>query len=163
MNNLLRAEIYKFIRNKTFWVLSIIIVSLSFLLVLLQYLNFIGVFEQVENITIEVNDQVTESIQLSGMKMFLEALHSPDLFLTILLITVLGSFFIANESSDGTIKNLVSIGQHRKKVYIAKFVVFSIGSVIITLLFSIMIGIFGTIFFGRSEERCVGKECSCRW
>lgn len=151
MMNLLRSEFYKFVRNKTFWVITITIVSLTFVLVLLQYLNYKGVFEQVENITIEINEQVTEASPLSGIKMFLEAIHSPDLFLTILLISFLGSFFIANESSDGTIKNLVSVGQHRSKVYMAKYVVFSIGSIIITLLISFMIGIFGTIFFGIGD------------
>lgn len=151
MSNLLRVEFYKLIRNKTFWVLVTIIVTLSFLLVLFSYLDYKGAFDQVETLTIEVNEQVTKQSPLSGIKIFLESIHSPDLFLIVLLISTLGSFYIANENSNGTIKNLVSIGHQRKKVYIIKYVTFSIGSILMALLIPLAMGIFGALFFEVGE------------
>lgn len=151
MSNLLRVEFYKFIRNKTFWILVMIISVLSFLLVLFPYLDDKGLFDQVESLTVEMNDQVTEQTELSGMKIFFEAIYSPDLFLTVLLISVLGAYFIASENSNGTIKNLVSIGYDRKKVYIIKGVIFSIGSILLIFLVSFIMGIFGALFLGIGE------------
>lgn len=149
MSNLLRVEFYKFVRNKTFWVLAMIMVALSFLLVLFPYLAENGVFDQVDNLTveIEIDEQVTESTPISGIKIFLESIHAPELFLAVLLISVLGAFFIANENSNGAIKNLVSIGYHRRKVYLAKMIVFSLGSIILVLFTSLILAIFGALFF----------------
>lgn len=151
MNNLLRVEFYKLIRNKMLWILVIVLSSLSLLLVLLPYLDEKGVLDKVDQITVEVLDEATEDMSLSGVKIALESLHSPDLFLAVLIISILGAFFISSEYSNGTIKNLVASGYHRWHIYLAKFTVFSIGSVLLVFFTLFIIGVFGTLFFGFGE------------
>ena len=62
MNNLLRVEFYKLIRNKMLWILVIVLSSLSLLLVLLPYLDEKGVLDKVDQITVEVLDEATEGL-----------------------------------------------------------------------------------------------------
>lgn len=151
MSNLLRAEWFKLLRNKAFWVLMTIMAILSFLLVLLSYLDVQGVFDQIDGLTIEVSDEATESSELNGIKMFLESLYSTDLSLKILLISIVGAFFIANENANGTIKNLVSIGHSRRNIFVAKFLILLIGSMIIIFSMPFLIGILGSLFFGMGD------------
>lgn len=146
MSNLLRAEWYKLFRNKAFWILSLIVIGLTFLLVLLPYLDYRGMLDET-GVTVELHDKATAAYPLSGIKLFIESIHSPDLFLAVLLISILGVFFITNENANGTIKNLVSIGYQRQKIYLSKLIAFVSGSVALVLLFSISFGIFGSLFF----------------
>src|SRR5690625_516883 len=144
MTNLLKAEHFKLIRSRVFWVLVSILVALSFLLVFLVFLDENGTLEKMEGvkITAEVSEQATEFLPSSGVRFFIEAVHAPDLFITVLLISILGSFLIATESSTGVMKNIVSIGYRRSKIYLAKTIVFSLGSVVLILLLTLLLGVF---------------------
>src|SRR5699024_2034404 len=133
------------------WTLVIVLCGLALLLVLLPYLEEKGFLENIDEITVEVNEEATDHLALSGMKMAIESLHSPDLFLSVLLISILGAFFISSEYSNGTIKNIVASGYHRWQIYIAKLIVFQIGSVLLILFMSFILGIFGSLFFGLGE------------
>lgn len=146
MNNLLRAEWYKLMRNKVLWILSFIIIGLTFLLVLLQYLDHQGMFADT-GVKVEIHDEATEAYPISGIKLFIESIYSPDLFLTVVLTSVLGVYFITGEHANGTIKNLVSIGYQRSKIYFSKLITFVSGSIMLVLLFAISFAIFGALFF----------------
>lgn len=153
MTNLLRVELFKFCRSKVFWVLIGITVIVSFLLILLLFLDENGTLEKIEGmkITAEMEGEATELLPIGGMKVLIEAIHAPDLFITILLISILGSFFIAVDHSTGTIKNMVSIGYHRTQIYLAKLAIFSLGSIVLILFFALIMGVFGSIFFGIGD------------
>src|SRR5690625_1541700 len=107
MSNLLRVEIFKIIRGKVFWVLLSIITAITFALIILLFMNDKGILEEIDgvDITVEVDLQVSEATPASGIDFFIEQIHVPDAFITILLISVLGSFLIATEHATGVIKN----------------------------------------------------------
>lgn len=151
MLNLFHAELFKWKKDKSFWVTLIVATSLAFLLVLLQFLDDQGYFGSIEEITIDIEESHTEEMSLSGVKMFVEAIYSHDLFFRILMISILGAFFITRENVYGTVKNLVSTGESRRKIYFVKWFVFTIGGVILAFIIQFSLGIFGTIFFGLGD------------
>src|SRR5690625_3559184 len=105
MNNLLRVEIFKVSRGKVFWVLLSIITAITFALVILLFMNEKGILEEIDgvDITVEVDPQVSEATPASGIDFFIEQIYAPDAFITVLLISVLGSFLIATEHTTGAI------------------------------------------------------------
>lgn len=148
MSNLLRVELYKLIRNKIYWVLVTVLSGLAFLLVLLAYLDQRGVLDHVEQISVEFSEDV---LLFTGISMMIDSIHSPDLFLSVLMISIFGAFFISTEYSNGTIKNLVASGYHRWQIYLAKMIVFSIGSIFLVFFMAFILGTFGAIFFEIGE------------
>lgn len=145
MFNLLRAEAFKLKHSKAWWVLVAIIIGLTFILVLFPYFEEIGVFDKIESVTVE------GPTDLSAIQVMIEMIYGPDLFFFIIIFSALGAFFIANENSNGTIKNIVSTGNRRAYIYVSKLIVFTIGAVIISLLFIVIPAIFGSMFFGVGE------------
>ncbi|MFD2131201.1 ABC transporter permease subunit [Pseudogracilibacillus auburnensis] len=157
MSNLLRVEFYKLIRTKVLWILLIISALFSFMLVSLFYMEGQGTLEKIEefsdNITVEKmeTDPNEEDIPHSGVNIFMVSALSGDVFINILFICIIGAFFITNEYSSGTIKNLVSAGYSRNQIYISKLIVYSMISIVLTLSFAIFMGLFGTMYFGFGE------------
>lgn len=153
MSNLLRVELFKLIRSKVFRILLTIITFISFSVVFLFFLNEKGILEKIDgmDISVEVHPEATEFVPASGIHFLIEQIHAPDAFLTILIISVLGSFLIATENSTGVIKNTVSIGYRRTEIYIAKNIIYSLSSVGFMLFFAIVLGVFGSIFFGIGD------------
>lgn len=153
MSNLLRVEFFKLIRSKVFWILLGVIAFISFAVVFLFFLNEKGILEKIDgmDISVEVHPDATEFAPASGIHFLIEQIHAPDAFLTILIISVLGSFLNAAENSTGVIKNTVSIGYRRIEIYIAKNIIYSLSSIGFMLLFAIILGIFGSIFFGIGD------------
>ncbi|MBO1003886.1 ABC transporter permease subunit [Pseudogracilibacillus auburnensis] len=157
MSNLLRVEFYKLIRTKVLWILLIISALFSFMLVSLFYMEEQGTLEKIEefsdNITVEKmeTDPNEEDIPHSGVNIFMVSALSGDVFINILFICIIGAFFITNEYSSGTIKNLVSAGYSRNQIYISKLIVYSMISIVLTLSFAIFMGLFGTMYFGFGE------------
>lgn len=153
MNNLLRVEIFKIIRGKVFWMLLSIITAVAFALVILLFMNEKGILEEIDgvDITVEVDPQVSGVTPASGMDFFIEQIYAPDVFITILLISVLGSFLIATEHATGTIKNTVSIGYHRIEIYVAKYIIYAISSIVLILISPVILGVIGSLFFGVGD------------
>lgn len=153
MSNLLRVELFKVIRGKVFWILLGIITIISFAVVFLFFLNEKGILEKIDgmDISVEVHPEATEFAPASGIHFLIEQIHAPDLFLTIIIISVLGSFLIATENSTGVVKNIVSIGYRRIEIYLAKNIVYSLSAIGFMLFFASILGVFGSIFFGFGD------------
>lgn len=153
MSNLLRVEVFKIIRSKVFQILLAIITFISFSVVFLFFLNEKGILEKIDgmDISVEVHPQASEFVLASGIGFLIEQIHAPDAFLTIIIISVLGSFLITTENSTGVIKNTVSIGYRRIEIYLAKKIVYSLSAILLILVFSVTLGIFGSIFFGIGD------------
>lgn len=158
MSNLLRVEYYKLMRNKVFWTLIIISALISFLLISIFYMAEQGTLEKIQefndNISVEKIEADPEEVEVpnSGIYLFMSTIISSDtFFINILFICIIGAFFITSEYSTGTIKNLVSVGYSRSKIYVSKLVIYSITSLLLTLSFAVFFGIFGTIYFGFGE------------
>ncbi len=153
MSNLLRVELFKLIRSKVFRILLAIITFISFSVVFLFFLNEKGILEKIDgmDISVEVDPEAAEFAPASGIHFLIEQIHAPDVFLTILIISILGSFLITTENSTGVIKNSVSIGYRRTEIYVAKNIVYSLSSIGLILFFSVMLGVFGSLFFGLGD------------
>lgn len=138
MNNLIRAELFKLQRNKTFWVLILTITGLS---TLLHYL----IMSDWWQMTGTAFDQAGLS-ELNALATF-----TVPLFFNIIVSTLAGFFISAEFSNSGVIKNQVLSGQKRSHIYIAKFLVFSLGAFIITILLPLLTGLILIVLLGHGE------------
>lgn len=138
MTNLIKAEIYKLLRNRTFWVLVGTITGLSGLLHALV---------------------LTEWWQLSGTEFDeaglseFNALSSFTLPLFFnLIISTLAGFYISTEfGQSGVIKNQMLSGNKRTHIYMAKYLVFSVGALILTIILPLVMAIMLVMLFGQGE------------
>lgn len=125
MINLIRAEIFKLTSNKTFWVLTISIVVLSSLLHFLVITNWWM-----------MTGTPFELIGLSEWNA-LSPFITPLFFNVI--ISTLAAFYISTEfSKSGVMKNQVMTGHKRSHIFIAKYLIYSIGSIITTILIPLL-------------------------
>jgi ABC-2 type transport system permease protein len=136
MINLIKAELFKLKRNKTFWVLIGVVTALY---ALLNYLVIIDWW----NMSTGFND--------IGLKEFnaLEMMKTPIVF--NLGISTLAGFFINSDYTNGTIKNQILSGNKRSHIYLSKLIVFSLGVIVISVILPVVTAILETILLGHSE------------
>lgn len=138
MTNLIRAELYKLSRNKTFWVLIASITGLSVLLhglILMDWWLMSG------------TEFVKAGLgEFNGLSPFIVPLFFN------LIVSSLAGFYISTEfTQSGGIKNQMMSGNKRTNIYMAKYVVFSLGSFIVTILIPFITAIILVILFGQGE------------
>lgn len=138
MTNLFKAEFYKLQRNKTFWVLIATITGLS---TLLHYLIIINWWQ--------LSGTEFEKAGLSEVNA-LSVLILPLLF--NLIVSSLAGFYISTEFSQGSvIKNQMISGNKRTQIYLAKYVTFSLGSIIVTILIPLLTAIIIVLLSGNGD------------
>jgi len=138
MRNLIKAELFKLQRNKTFWVLCLTITGLS---ALLHYLIIIGWWQ--------TSESAFDKVGLSELNA-LSTFTLPLLF--NLIVSSLAGFFISIEfSQSGVIKNQVISGSKRSHILMAKFLVFSLGAIIVTIVIPLVTGIIEVILLGHGD------------
>ncbi|GGA78583.1 ABC transporter permease [Ornithinibacillus halotolerans] len=138
MNNLMRSEIFKLQRNRTFWVTLVSVTGLS---VLLHYLILIDWWQ----ITGTTYDSAGIG-ELNALTMF-----SVPMFFN-LIISPLAAFFISIEfSQSGVIKNQLISGHKRFKIYLTKFIVLSLGSIVLAVLIPVMTGLILIVLTGNGD------------
>ncbi|MFT9849453.1 ABC transporter permease [Aneurinibacillus sp. REN35] len=120
MSNLIMAEWYKLKKDRSLWTLIIVLVAVSLLYPLLIMFD-----EGAE--TIKVSDFYQRTI-LDGNNYVLR-----------LAPCILAGFFISGEYSTGTMKSIVSSGNSRVCIYLAKLIVYSIGAITLSLIFPIVL------------------------
>ena len=138
MTNLIQAECYKLIRNKTFWVLITSITGLSALLHVLILLDW---------------------WQLSGTEFDKAGLSefnalSPftiPLFFNFIVSTLAGFFISTEFTQSSVIKNQIMSGNKRSHIFIAKYLVFSLGAFIVTVLIPLLTGIILVLISGQAD------------
>lgn len=138
MINQMKAEWFKLQRNKTFWVLTLSITGLS---ALMHYLVIIDWWQM-----------YVESFDKAGLSELkvLTAFTIPLLF--NLIVSTLAVFFISNEfSQSNVIKNQIISGSKRSHIFLAKYVVFTLGSIIVTIFIPFLIGIIEVLLLGHGE------------
>src|SRR5690625_1007311 len=138
MTNLIKTEIYKLLRNKTFWVLIVSITGFSALLHLLVIMDWWL-----------ISGTVFDQTGLSDMNALI-SFTMPLVF--NLIVSTLAGFYISKEfSQSGVIKNQIMSGNKRTHIFMAKHLVFSLGSIIVTLLIPFITAIFVVILFVQEE------------
>ncbi|MGM0838340.1 MAG: ABC transporter permease [Bacillota bacterium] len=121
MGNLVKTEWYKLFKDRSFWVLTLFLFAFS----ILYPLDQLRSLEAISDLP-SVNDYYRGNIL---------SINSQIVWI---LPTILAGFFIASEYSMGTMKSIVSSGNSRIRIYCAKLLVFSIGSIIIMLILPIV-------------------------
>lgn len=134
MLNLLRADFYKLKRSKSFYI------CLGLLAAIVVYI--IGDFSS----SAHIKEQLSPSTFHWIYMLFQEKAFLPY-FLPVfqaIFITML----ITKEYSAGTIKDSVSIGFARTKIYLSKLITVSVGSMVMMLVAIFFTGITSIIVFG---------------
>lgn len=138
MTNSIQAELFKLKRNKTFYVLLFTVIGIS---ALVHYLRMSGWWYMSGTAFDRAGLH-----ELNGLSTFTIQLYFN------FIVSTLAGFFIANEFSDtGVIKNQVISGNKRSAIFMAKFLVFSLGSVIVTIVIPLLIALTMIFLFGHGE------------
>jgi len=138
MTNLIWAELFKLQRNQTFWVLILSIIGISALLHFLRISDWW-----------QMSGTAFDSAGLSELNA-LAAFTQPLLF--NLIVSTLASFYISTEFSPSrVIKNQVISGNKKSHIFMAKFLVFSFGSVIVTIVIPLITAIIMVLLFGQGD------------
>jgi ABC-2 type transport system permease protein len=138
MINQMKAELFKLQRNKTFWVLLFIAFVLS---ALLNYLIIIDWWI--------INDSVFARAGLGELNAA-SAFTAPIIF--NLFVGTLAGFFIAIEfSQSSVIKNQIISGSKRSHIFLAKYLVFTLGAIVMTILAPLLTGIIEVTLLGYGE------------
>ena len=119
MDNLIKAEWFKLKKDRSLWTLIIILTAVSLfyplLIVFDEGADVIKVMDFYRNTILEGNNYVIR-----------------------LVPCILAGFFISSEYSTGTMKSIVASGNSRARLYLAKLIVYSIGAILISLIFPII-------------------------
>jgi len=137
MSNLIKSEWYKLKRERSLWALTLLLFLVSVFYPLL--ILFGGGTEVVK---------VSDIYELT-------ALGGNDLVLRI-APCILAGFFISSEYSIGTMKSMAASGNSRIRIYFANLLVYTIGAVIIALIFPVVMTGAGAIFFNFNNMPGLG-------
>lgn len=138
MNNQIRAELYKLQRNMPFWVLLLTMTGLSalcsFLVITDWWMMDVTAFDRAG--VSEMNALITFTAPL----MF-------NLF-----VSTLAGFYISVEySQTGAIKNQIISGSKRSHIFIAKYLVYTLGSIVVTILIPLVTTIVELLLMGYGD------------
>ncbi|CAH1209150.1 hypothetical protein PAECIP111893_02993 [Paenibacillus plantiphilus] len=134
MDNLLKSELFKLRKNRTFWTLIIIILSLAASFVVLTYID------------IRMNGEQ----QVTGLD-YLTETFSGNNYMIKLALSILAGLFMASEYMNGVMKTIASSGNSRVRIYSAKLLVISFAAIVISLVFPATMLTLGTLLSGFGE------------
>lgn len=138
MINQIKAEWFKLQRNKAFWILLLTVMGFS---ALVHYLVIIE-WWQMYNTTFEY----AGLSELNAMAFF-----TVPLFFNLIVSTLAG-FFISNEfSQSNVIKNQIISGSKRSHIFLSKYVIFTLGCMVITILIPLIIALIEVILLGHGD------------
>jgi len=143
MINLIRAEFYRILRSRSFWVTFMVFLALIAAIGLSGLAGSIGVATS-ETIA------TAESIVKSGSSFQLASLQSGDTLLYFFLALI--TSIIAYDFTGQTAKNVLLRGTSRTSYYLSKLIVVSIICLAYVLVYSTLPFIIGTLMYGAGVE-----------
>lgn len=157
MINLIKFEIYKILKSKIFYINLIILITLSFLIVLINYksnnynneYNYVSKEERNGKFLNEIknNNKIVEYIEINNITNNDKIKNTFDAFITFLmfsnfLISYYSSKILSQEFENGTIKNLLVKPYSRSKIFLSKLLIV----IFISILYSLVI-YFSSLLF----------------
>lgn len=130
MINILKSDFYKLRKNKAFWICAAVSAALGILFVMLLQTGVTNA----EDVAGRGSVEMLAEVLLTGFNIFVIAAFIP--------------IFVTTEFQVGTIKNTLSRGAGRIKVFFSKFVVSSSAALVILLAFIITFITSGTVLWG---------------
>ncbi len=142
MTNLLKSDFYKLFRSKYFYICNIILLAF----VVITLITSIVMKTSIEKLGNDLED-------FTHFTDFLNGIHSFPVFFSLsstifLLVAIIISNFVTLEFSQGTIKNIISIGHPREYVYLSKLLTMLFSALHIVLSSLIFMVLSYTIAFG---------------
>lgn len=161
MCHILKAEIEKLFRSRSFMICSIIIVIMS-VIVLASYQMLTKVYtpEFIDQLNEQMAAQSGASVEasadlnyeflnhLSGISMVEMAFTGNTIQL---ILAVLVSIFVCSEFTGGAIKSIASRGFSRIKIYTAKYLISILAGEILAVISILVLFLGGTIMWGVGE------------
>jgi ABC-2 type transport system permease protein len=144
MNNLIRAELFKMSKNKTFRILMMLLTAAGLVLTLVVWLDSKDVLT-LRNVLGFLN--LDPSFTSTGIEFFRLTFLDDSILLTLILSTFSG-FYISNDYLTGVIKNEAISGNSRGQIFFAKLIAFSIGSIVMSVLFLVIPTLGATLIHG---------------
>ncbi|UVI33424.1 ABC transporter permease [Paenibacillus spongiae] len=133
MNNLVRSELFKLSKDRSFWSMFVILIAAAVSYPMLVYFVL-----NIESVSIK---ELYTAVALEGA----------NTYIVKFVPCILAGFFISSEYSIGTMKSIAASGNSRMRIYLAKLMGFAIGAVIISLTFPIVMPAVGTLFYGIND------------
>lgn len=139
MKNLFRHEIFKLLKSKSFWVVLIVAASVSLFIAIIM--------QSVGGTTVELGDGETTTMAFTkGAEGLMFA--ASDASVMIVFISILVSGIFCSEYQKGIIRNLVTSGAPRWKIYITKLILCTVASLILLVVMTVIFTGFCTVFNG---------------
>jgi ABC-2 type transport system permease protein len=143
MLNIIKSDFYKLIKSKAFWICVLICVGFSILSV--------GAYQAVmSNALADPNH--SEYTTMLKMEPIVSGAWTLEFFASMAFQFIVVGIFIATflspEFSHGTMKNVLSRGANRIKVFLSKFLVCSCASVLMTITYILALLLAGTVVWG---------------
>ncbi|WP_449620074.1 ABC transporter permease [Robertmurraya sp. Marseille-Q9965] len=132
MGNLIKFEWYKLKKDRAFWLLAVLLVITS-----IGYPLLIVMDEGAVSAKVNVFYQYSV---LGGNNYVIK-----------LVPCILAGFFISSEYSNGTMKNIVASGNSRIQLYFAKLIIYSVGTMVISLILPLLMTGASAVYFGFYE------------
>ena len=144
MINILKSDFYKLKKGKAFWIcIALCIAFAIFMVVAIQT----GMNRAIANPTLDA-----ENAQLIEMSKQASGVWALQYFLpmgfNIVFIGIFVAIFVSSEFTFGTMKNTLSRGADRIKVFFSKFTVCSCAALVMLIAFILAILASGTILWG---------------
>ncbi|WP_312476291.1 ABC transporter permease [Neobacillus sp.] len=133
MSSLVKSELFKLRKDRSFWTLVIVLIAAA-----VSYPLLVFFVLKVQSVSVK---ELFGSVALEGA----------NSYIVKFVPCILAGFFISSEYSIGTMKSIGASGNSRIRIYFAKLMVFSFGAVIISLTFPIVMAAVGTIFYGFND------------
>lgn len=129
MSNLLKVDLYKMFKTKSFYITGFILILLIALISAASFYLLIDYYHKLGDVVPDPLMLSELGIDDSALKVVASNLSSVVIFCSIFII-----MFTCSEFSFGTIKNIASKGYHRESIYLSKFICGIVTTIIYTVL-----------------------------
>ena len=142
MYNVIKSDLYKLFKSKFFYIIVMIAIVFASLNIVATYIYF-------NNPPDPGQGPPPEALAQSGRQMLFMAMNSN---LSIMLIGILTSIFIAKDYNSGIIKDTVSSHIPRHIIYFSKVIVTLMAVFLLHMIVVSFTGVASSIFLGYSDS-----------
>ncbi|HEX3021018.1 MAG TPA: ABC transporter permease subunit [Lachnospiraceae bacterium] len=157
MINILRADLYRLFRSKSFYICTMILIALLIASgIMMKYMEKTNENKRSEgSITVEVENPNTEQVLVkSGTEFVLSA--PADMNMVGMFVAIMITIFIAAEFNERTMKCIVAKGFTRRRIYLSKVITLSVATIL--MLTTFLIGSFLTGFAVSGRVNSISSE-----
>ncbi|MFP5115851.1 ABC transporter permease [Bacillaceae bacterium C204] len=132
MGNVIKSELFKLRKDRSFRTLTWLLIAVSVLYPLLMVVDDGPTLVNVE-------------------EFYMYNIIGGNNYIVKLVPCILAGFFISSEFSIGTMKSMVASGNSRIRIYFAKLIVYAIGAIVISLILPLVLTGASALYFGFSH------------